>query len=256
MSSGTQSRIRSSPPVTPASAMKEAISMWSGETACSQPPRLPMPWTYMTFEPMPSIAAPILLSMRARSCTWGSEAALRMTLEPGVSAAAMSAFSVPITDGSSMKKSVERSPPLGAESLMWRAVLDLGAERAEGVEVRVQAPAADDVAARRGHRRGAEAGQQRPGDEEGGADALGQRRVDVGVLDPVGLQRDGVVLDPLDGDAEVGEQRQHRLGVPDARDVGEHDPLVGEQAGAPEAAGPRSCCRRARWCRKAARRLG
>ena len=120
MSSGTQSRIRSSPPVTPASAMKEAISMWSGETECSQPPRLPMPWTYMTFEPMPSIAAPILLSMRARSCTWGSEAALRMTLEPGVSAAAMSAFSVPITDGSSMKKSVERSPPLGAESLMWR----------------------------------------------------------------------------------------------------------------------------------------
>ena len=78
-----------------------------------------MPWTYMTFEPMPSIAAPILLSMRARSCTWGSEAALRMTLEPRVSAAAMSAFSVPITDGSSMKKSVERSPPLGAESLMW-----------------------------------------------------------------------------------------------------------------------------------------
>ena len=80
-----------------------------------------MPWTYMTFEPMPSIAAPILLSMRARSWTWGSEAALRMTLEPGVSAAAMSAFSVPITDGSSMKKSVERSPPLGAESLMWRS---------------------------------------------------------------------------------------------------------------------------------------
>src|SRR3954447_9742482 len=44
-----------------------------------------------------------------------------MTLEPGVSAAAMSAFSVPITDGSSMKKSVERRPPLGAERRMWRS---------------------------------------------------------------------------------------------------------------------------------------
>src|SRR4051794_15314641 len=121
MSSATHPRMRSSPPVTPASAMKDAISMWSGETACSQPPSSRMPWTYMTFEPMPSIAAPILLSMRARSCTCGSDAALRMTLEPGVSAAAMSAFSVPITDGSSMKKSVERSPPLGAERRIWRS---------------------------------------------------------------------------------------------------------------------------------------
>src|SRR5215210_7933202 len=120
MSSGTHSRMRSSPPVTPASAMNEAISMWSGETACSQPPSSRMPWTYMTFEPMPSIAAPILLSIRARSWTWGSEAALRITLVPGVSAAAMSAFSVPMTDGSSMKKSVERRPPLGAERRMWR----------------------------------------------------------------------------------------------------------------------------------------
>src|SRR4051812_20480543 len=121
MSSGTQPSIRSSPPVTPASAMNEAISMWSGETECSHPPSAPMPWTYMTFEPMPSIAAPILLSMRARSCTCGSLAALRITVVPGVSAAAISAFSVPITDGSSMKKSVARSPPLGARSLIWRS---------------------------------------------------------------------------------------------------------------------------------------
>src|SRR5215218_8793569 len=119
-SSGTQSRIRSSPPVTPASAMNDAISMWSGETACSQPPSSRMPWTYMTFEPMPSIAAPILLSIRARSCTCGSEAALRITLEPGVSAAAISAFSVAITDGSSMKKSQASRPPSGALNRMSR----------------------------------------------------------------------------------------------------------------------------------------
>ena len=65
----------------------------------------------MTLEPIPSIAAPILLSMRARSCTWGSQAALRMIEEPSAGAAAISAFSVPITDGSSMKKSQGGRPP-------------------------------------------------------------------------------------------------------------------------------------------------
>ena len=38
----------------------------------------------MTLEPMPSIAAPILLSMRATSCTCGSQAALRMIVVPAV----------------------------------------------------------------------------------------------------------------------------------------------------------------------------
>ena len=37
-SSGSVSSIRSSPPVTPASAMNEPISMWSGPTSCVQPP--------------------------------------------------------------------------------------------------------------------------------------------------------------------------------------------------------------------------
>ena len=54
---------------------------------------------------MPSMRAPICISRRARSCTCGSAAALWITVEPGVSAAAMRAFSVAITDGSSMKKS-------------------------------------------------------------------------------------------------------------------------------------------------------
>ena len=59
---------------------------------------------------MPSMRAPICISSRARSCTCGSEAALWITVEPGVSAAAISAFSVAITDGSSMKKSQACSP--------------------------------------------------------------------------------------------------------------------------------------------------
>src|SRR3954453_13732440 len=117
-SSAAQLSIRSSPPVTPARAMNEAISMWSGLTVCSQPCSLPMPWTCMTFEPIPSTAQPILLSMRARSCTCGSQAALRITVVPSISADAISAFSVPITDGSSMKKSHACSPPLSATMRM------------------------------------------------------------------------------------------------------------------------------------------
>src|SRR5919109_323770 len=69
---------------------------------------------------MPSIAAPMRVSIRARSCTCGSDAALRITVEPGVSAAAISAFSVPITDGSSMKKSHACRPPSGARRRMSR----------------------------------------------------------------------------------------------------------------------------------------
>src|SRR3954467_4497407 len=118
-SSATQPWMRSSPPVTPASAMNEAISMWSGETVCSQPPSSPTPWTCMTLEPIPSIAAPILLSMRARSCTWGSQAALRMIEDPFRPAAAIRAFSVPITEGSSMKKS-HGARPLSAVMAMSR----------------------------------------------------------------------------------------------------------------------------------------
>src|SRR3954454_19641613 len=120
-SSGTQSRMRRSPPVTPANAMNDAISMWSGETVCSHPPGRSSPWTCITLEPTPSIAAPMRMSMRARSCTCGSDAAFRITLVPGVSAAAMRAFSVPITDGSSMKKSHACRPRSGATRRMSRS---------------------------------------------------------------------------------------------------------------------------------------
>jgi hypothetical protein len=63
---------------------------------------------------MPSMRAPIAMSRRARSWTWGSEAALWITVDPGVSAAAISAFSDAMTEGSSMKKSQACSPS-GAE---------------------------------------------------------------------------------------------------------------------------------------------
>ena len=101
--------------------MKLATSMWSGPIVCSAPPSLSRPWTVITFEPMPSTWAPILISRRARSWTWGSQAALWIVVGPGVRAAASSAFSVPITEGSSMKMSEGRRPPSGALSSIQRS---------------------------------------------------------------------------------------------------------------------------------------
>ncbi len=69
--------------------------------------------TIITFEPIPSTRAPILQSSRARSCTCGSQAAFPITVLPGASAAAGSAFSVPITEGSSMKISQARADRWG-----------------------------------------------------------------------------------------------------------------------------------------------
>ena len=125
--------------------------------------------TVITLEPMPSTLAPILVSSRARSWTCGSEAALEIVVAPGVSAAAISAFSVPITEGSSMKISQAQRPP-GARQLDPAVTVDLGAEVLEGVEVGVEAAATDEVAAGRRHLRLAEAGEQRPGEQERGAD--------------------------------------------------------------------------------------
>ena len=56
--------------------------------------------------------------------------------------------------------------------------VDAGAEVLEGVEVGVEAAAADEVAAGRRHLGGAEAGQQRAGEQEGGADLAGELLVD------------------------------------------------------------------------------
>ena len=118
-SSSMTSLMRSSPPVTPASAMNDPISMWSGLIWCSQPWRSARPETVRTLEPIPWMSAPIFCSIRARSWTCGSHAALPMTVVPGIRAAASSAFSVPMTDGSSMKTSVARRP-CGARRSMSR----------------------------------------------------------------------------------------------------------------------------------------
>ena len=131
---------------------------------------------------MPWMSAPIFTSMRARSCTCGSQAALPMTVVPGVSAAAISAFSVAITEGSSMNTSVGRRPSRRAQHDL-AAALGARAHRAERVEVRVEPPAADHIAAGRRHHGAVKARQQRPGEQERGADLLGQLGFDLDLVD-------------------------------------------------------------------------
>jgi hypothetical protein len=70
---------------------------------------------------MPRTSAPIAVSMRARSWTWGSHALLPITVVPGVRAAAMRAFSVAMTEGSSMNTS-HAARPRGAASTMSRSM--------------------------------------------------------------------------------------------------------------------------------------
>ncbi len=82
--------------------MKLPTSTCSGPIACEPPARRSTPLMCSTFEPIPSILAPSETRKRQRSCTCGSQAAFEIIVSPGAIDAAMTAFSVAITDASSM----------------------------------------------------------------------------------------------------------------------------------------------------------
>ena len=139
---------------------------------------------------------------------------MAIVVGPGVSAAAIRAFSVPITEGSSMKIRQARSP-FGGADLDQAISADPRAELDEGVEVGVEAAAADEVSAGRRHPRLAEAGEQGAGEQEGGADRAGELLVDGDPGESRRLQADAVVGDPGDLDPEPLEQAELGLGVAD-----------------------------------------
>src|SRR5487761_230974 len=78
-------------------------------TVCSAPPRSLTPSTTRRSVPMPSMRAPILPSIRHRSCTWGSRAALKISVRPSARTAASRMFSVPVTVGRSNTMRFPRS---------------------------------------------------------------------------------------------------------------------------------------------------
>ena len=187
--------------------------------------------------------APSETRKRQRSWTCGSQAALPITVSPGVSTAAMTAFSVAITLASSRK--IGRAAKAGRRAhLVAPADLDRRAEPLERVDVRVEPPPADHVAARRRHARTAEAREQRPREQERGADAARRapRRARATRARP---RRPAPRSDRSIGrGAEALDQLDHRLDVADARHVRQRHRLVGEQASPRGSAARRSCCRR------------
>ncbi len=142
-----------------------------------------------------------------------------------------------------MKTAHGLRPSVGRGDLDHPRARDVGAHVDEGVEVRVEAAAADEVAAGRGHVRLAEAGQERSREQERGADPRREVLVGRDVGDARGLEAKLVVGAPLGLDADALQDRDLRLGVADPRHVREQDLLVGEQARGEDRQAPRSCCR-------------
>ena len=96
---------------------------------------------------------------------------------------------------------------------------DLCAELREAVNVRIEAPAPDHVAAGRRDGDAAEAGKQRAGEQERGPDATAELLVELGLVDARRIDADVVLGSQLDVGADVHEQLDHRLDVADPRDV-------------------------------------
>src|SRR5882672_10398876 len=106
---------------------------------------------------------------------------------------------------------------------------DLRAEPLEGEEMRVHAPPADHVAARRRETHSAEARQHRAGQEDRRADAGAQGGVELARLGPRGIDLHRVGPQPADLGAEMRQQGQHRLDVADVRHVVDPAGPIGEQ---------------------------
>ena len=121
------------------------------------------------------------------------------------------------------------SEPVGSHRVA-AVQLDLRAELGERVDVRIEAAPADDVTARRRHRRLAEAGQQWPCQQERRADARAEALVRARPRDVRRVYAHLVGRGPGDVGSEVGEQLHHRLDVADVRDVRQAHRLVAEQA--------------------------
>ena len=184
----------------------------------------------------------------------GSHAAWPTIVSPSASTAAMIAFSVPITEASSRYMRLP-TRPLGSE-VVGAVDLHLDAELREGVDVGVEPPAADHVAARRRHDGAAEARQQRAGEQERGADLAAEVGVELGLRDAGAVDAHLVRARPGRVGAEVGEQLDHHLDVADARAGSTAAPPRRRARSRRGSARRRSCSRTHGSCRRAGDRPG
>jgi len=103
------------------------------------------------------------------------------------------------------------------------------AELVEGVQMRIEPPAPDHVAARRRHRRAAEAREQRSSQEERRADLAAEAFVRSRLRRASGVDAHLVQSRPRSVSAKIGQEVEHRVHVPDARHVREGHRTVGEK---------------------------
>src|SRR5947208_9854027 len=96
--------------------------------------------------------------------------------------------------------------------------------------MRVEAPAADHVTPRARDRDASEAREQRPGEQERGADLAAELRIEIGLLDRRRIDTHVVRTSPLDARADMRQEIDHRLDIADARHVREADLVAGEEA--------------------------
>ena len=151
-----------------------------------------------------------------------------MTVWPSARVAASIAFSVPITDTNGKRISAAAQPAGRRREVVAVAVLDRGAQRAHRLDVEVDRPPADPVAARVADDDPPEPGQQRPEEHEAGAHPGGRLERDEQPLDVARGDLVDVVGRVVDDDPEVAQGLGHDPHVLDLGDVGEPAALAGQ----------------------------
>src|SRR5918995_2035698 len=124
---------------------------------------------------------------------------------------------------------VPAGEPVGAQ-LVVLFDRDPGSELDERVDVRVEPPTPDHVAARRRHHCPPGTRQQRPGEKERCSDPARELSVQLHLVQLCCVHANLVQPGPLHLDAQVPDERDHRLDVQDPRHVLQQHGLGGEQA--------------------------
>ncbi len=120
--------------------------------------------------------------------------------------------------------------PLRSGHLEAVADVDLGPELGERMDVRVEAATSDHVTARRRHADAADTREQWAGEQERRAHPAAQLLVEVPLANLRRADAHLVRPGPFHLGADVGEQRDHRVDVADARHVRQRHGPFGEQA--------------------------
>jgi hypothetical protein len=135
---------------------------------------------------------------------------------------------VAVTDASSRK--ISGSPQAPVAQLEPSAGIDLGPEGLERQQVRVDAAATDEVPSGQGQVDLPAPREQRPGEQHRRSDAARELSVDGRGADVGGGERQHVRVELADAHADVVQQGQHRVDVPDVGDVLDDHLLVRQQA--------------------------